>query len=98
MNFKNLKELFSKLSDEKVCLKYVEEMRWHGTPFCPHCGALTPYRLKDGKNFRCSEKICKKDFSVTVGTIFENSKVSLSKWIAAMYILSGHKKEISSHQ
>lgn len=73
-------------------------MRWGGSPFCPHCGATKPYRLKDGKNFRCSNKSCKVDFSVTVGTIFENSKVKLSTWLAALYILTGHKKGISSHQ
>ena len=54
--------------------------------------------MKDGKTFRCRSKTCKKDFTVTVGTIFENSKVPLSTWIAATWILSAHKKGISSLQ
>jgi transposase-like protein len=95
---KNLGELMLKLSSEDVCRSYMEQMRWGGNPICPHCGAHNPYRLGDGKTFRCKEKTCKKDFSVTVGTIFENSKIKLRIWIAAGYLLSAHKKGISSHQ
>src|SRR5258706_15158066 len=98
LEFKNLKELMTKLADEKVCRAYVEQMRWGGNPVCPHCGETKPYRLKDGKAFRCRNKGCKKDFSITVGTIFENSKIALSTWLAAIYVLTGHKKGISSHQ
>lgn len=85
---KNLKELMSKLTSEDVCRSYMEDMRWGGNPVCPHCGAHSPYRLEDGKKFRRKSKTCKKDFSVTVGTVFENSKVPLSVWIAAGYLLS----------
>ena len=68
------------------------------TPSAPHCNATKPYKLKDGKSYRCSSRTCKKDFTVTVGTIFENSKVKLSTCLAAIYILTGHKKGISSLQ
>lgn len=98
LQFKNLKELMLHLSDEQVCREYMEQMRWGGEPFCPHCSSPKPYRFKDKKGYRCSNKSCKKDFSVTVGTIFENSKVKLSTWLAAIYLLTGHKKGISSHQ
>lgn len=98
LEFKNLKELMLQLADEKVCREYMEHMRWNGSPFCPHCNSTKPYKFKDGKGYRCSNKVCKKDFSVTVGTIFENSKVKLSTWLAAIYLLTGHKKGISSHQ
>jgi transposase-like protein len=97
-NCKNLKELMSHLSDESVCREYMEQMRWNGQPVCPHCGENKPYKLKDGKTYRCRAKTCKKDFTVTVGTVFENSKVPLSTWIAASYVLSAHKKGISSCQ
>lgn len=96
--FKSLKDLMTQLGDESVCRAYMEQMRWSGKPVCPHCGHTKPYRLKDGKNFRCSARTCRKDFSVTVGTVFENSKVKLSTWLAALYLLTGHKKGISSHQ
>ncbi|MBK7885642.1 MAG: IS1595 family transposase [Chitinophagaceae bacterium] len=98
MNFKNLKELMMNLSDEKVCREYVEQMRWKGNPICPHCKGANPYKLKDGKTYRCKEKTCKRDFTVTVGTIMENSKIALSTWMAAIYICSAHKKGISSLQ
>ena len=98
LEFKNLKELMTKISDEKVCQEHMEEMRWGGNPQCPFCQALKPYRLKDGKHFRCKNAECRKTFTVTVGTVFENSKVPLSVWIAAGYILTAHKKGISSCQ
>jgi len=96
--FKNLQELTQRFSDEKVCRKYLEEMVWEGNPTCPHCGQNKPYELKDGKTYRCSNKECKKDFTVTVGTVFENSKVPLSKWFMAIYIATNDKKGISSCQ
>lgn len=98
IEFRNLKELMEKLGDEKAARQHMEEMRWGGNPVCPHCGAANPYRLGDGKTFRCKDKTCKKDFTVTVGTVFENSKIPLSTWIAATYVLTAHKKGISSHQ
>ncbi len=98
MEFRNLKELIIKMADEKVCRAYVEELRWGGNPCCPFCKEAKPYRLKDGKTFRCRAKTCRKDFTVTVGTIFENSKIPLSTWVAAIYICTAHKKGISSIQ
>lgn len=97
-NCKNLKEVMAQLKDEGECRAYMEEMRWNGKPVCPHCTQDKPYKLGDGKSYRCRAKTCRKDFTVTVGTVFENSKVPLSTWIAATYILSAHKKGISSCQ
>jgi hypothetical protein len=97
MEFKNLKELMSYLQDVKRCREYYALLRWDGNPICVHCNASQPYLLKNGK-YRCSSKTCKKDFSVTKGTIFENSKIPLATWMGAMFVLSGHKKGISSCQ
>ncbi len=96
--FKNLKELMQQLGNEDAARAYMEEMRWGGDPTCPHCGHRKPYRLKDGKRFRCSAKTCKRDFSVTVGTVFEGSNVKLSTWLAALYLQTSNKKGYSSHQ
>lgn len=85
-------------SDEQKCREYMEQMRWGGNPTCPFCGRNNPYKLKDGKTYRCKASGCRKDFTVTVGTIFENSKVKLSVWMAALYLCTGHKKGVSSHQ
>lgn len=98
MEFKNYKELMAKLSDEKVCREAMEQWRWNGEPFCPHCNGTKTHKLKDGKTYRCMEKTCRKDFTVTIGTIFENSKIPLSTWIAAIFVITAHKKGISSLQ
>lgn len=99
-NCKNLKEVMAQLGNESECRAYMELMRWDGNPVCPHCAdpKQKPYKLGDGKTYRCRAKKCRKDFTVTVGTVFENSKVRLSTWIAATYLLSAHKKGISSLQ
>jgi transposase-like protein len=98
LEFKNLKDLMTQLADEKVCREYVEQMRWGGNPVCPYCGKTKPYKFKTAKRYRCSNRNCRQNFSVTVGTIFENSKIGLATWLAAIYVLTGHKKGISSHQ
>lgn len=86
-------------SDEDKCRAYMEQMRWCGNPTCPFCGMHNPYKLKDGKTYRCKLSTCRKDFTVTVGgTVFENSKVKLSVQMAAIFLCTGHKKGISSHQ
>src|SRR5437867_11133292 len=98
IEFKNLKELMTKLSDEKACREHMEELRWNGNPVCPFCEKHHPYKLKDGKTYRCKNRDCRKDFTVTTRTVFENTKIPLSTWIASTYVLSAHKKGISSHQ
>ena len=95
-NFKNLTQLFDYFKDEATCKAYLEKQRWGATPACPHCGSIRVYRTNRG--FKCGEKECHKKFSVTVGTVFENSKIPLRTWFAAMYLIASHKKGISSHQ
>jgi transposase-like protein len=98
-HFKNLKELMSYFSDEKTCLDYLEMQLWNGTPVCPHCGSEKVYRLANGKQFKCgNKKTCDRKFNVLVGTIYENTKIPLSTWFAAIYLLTAHKKGISSCQ
>ncbi len=94
--FKNLQQLLDTFKDEETCKAYYEQQRWGGNPVCPHCGTEKPYRTNRG--FKCSNKECYKKFSVTVGTIFENSKVGLRTWFAAMFLISTSKKGVSSLQ
>lgn len=94
--FKNLQQLLDFFKDEETCKKYYEEKRWGGNVACPHCGSLKVYRTNRG--FKCGEKVCYKKFTVTVGTIFENSKIGLRTWFAAMYLISTSKKGVSSLQ
>lgn len=96
MNFKSLPQLLDFFKDEKTCVEYYENIRWGDEPACPHCGSENPYKTKRG--YRCKDKECKKDFTVRVGTIFENSKISFRIWFAAIYLATTSKKGISSVQ
>lgn len=94
--FNTLIETTMYFSDEQVCRDYLENIRWGGFPVCPHCGHKEVYIYSNGKLYKCKE--CKEQFTVKVGTIFEDSKISLSKWFVVIYLLTAHKKGISSLQ
>jgi transposase-like protein len=82
-------------TDEK-CREHLELSRWNGTPACPFCGSIGVHRFPNGRIFKCRD--CRKKFSVTVGTMYENTKIPLTKWFLATYILTNHSKGISSLQ
>lgn len=96
MNFKSLPQLLDHFQEESTCIEYYSQIRWNGEVACPHCGGLKVYTTTRG--YRCGEKECRKDFTVTTGTIFHNSKISLRIWFAAIYLATTHKKGISSVQ
>ncbi len=78
----------------------IEEVRWHGTPACPHCGSERAYRLKGSATrpgvWKCAE--CRKQFTVTVGTVMDRSHMPLRKWAMAFHLMSASKKGISALQ
>ena len=79
----------------------LEAVRWPNGPFCPHCGAADRIAKVEGEKHRpglyyCNE--CKGTFTVTVGTVFERSKIPLTKWWLAVHLLGSSKKGMSSHQ
>ena len=94
--FKTLVDLIVFFNDEQACRDYLANIRWSGEPVCPYCKANHVFKFSNGKVFKCGD--CKKQFSVRVGTIFEDSKIPLQKWFAAIYLISSHKKGISSLQ
>lgn len=96
--FKNILDFQKEFSTEDKCREYLEQQRWNGTPACPFCGSLNVCRFSNGKIFKCREKQCRQKFSVTVGTVYQNTKIPLTKWFLATYILSVHSKGISSLQ
>ncbi len=97
MNFRNIIELVEFFKTEEICVKFLKSILWVNGAKCPHCGGCEIMEYKsDFKRNRC--KSCKKDFSIKVGTIFEDSNVPLKKWFMAMYIFNAHKKGISSMQ
>lgn len=95
----NLIDILQMSNDE--AREFLEGIRWPNGPACPHCGGSEKlYELK-GKSHRkglrkCGD--CRKQFTVTVGTIFERSHIHLNKWIGAIYLMCSSKKGISAHQ
>jgi transposase-like protein len=96
MKFKSLPELLDYFKDDNVCREYYEKIRWNGKPVCPHCNHEKVYKTNRG--YKCSSSECYKKFTVTVGTVFENTKIPLRLWFAAIYLCTAHKKGISSLQ
>lgn len=94
--FNSLLQLSQHLSNEKKCLKFIEQWRWNGEIHCPHCGMDKIYKYESREIFKCAS--CQLQFSAKVKTIFEKSKVPLKKWILAIYLNGANKKGISSHQ
>ena len=96
--FNNLVQLFTYFNNEQVCRDYLEQIRWNGNITCPYedCKHDKVFKYSNGKVYKCDK--CKKQFSVRVGTMFEGSKISLQKWFAAIYLITSHKKGISSLQ
>jgi transposase-like protein len=92
---KTLLEAIAFFNDEQICIDAVAAMKWpDGQPRCAHCHARDPYYLATQKRWKCRK--CKKQFSVKVGTIFEDSPISLQKWLPAMWLLCNCKNGISS--
>ncbi|HVQ44591.1 MAG TPA: IS1595 family transposase [Candidatus Saccharimonadia bacterium] len=92
----NLIAFYNRFPNEDACHAYLAESRWHGEPICPHCGCLDVYTLKSRRIFKCTA--CMKQFSARIGTIFEESRLPLQKWFLAIYLLTSHKKGVSSIQ
>ncbi len=93
--FDSLVSLVSYFDTEERCKRVLKEQRWGKEVCCPICGSVHVYERGDGR-FGCYD--CNHTFSVTSGTIFENTKIPLRKWFMAMYLISSHKKGISSVQ
>jgi transposase-like protein len=90
-----------RFTHEPTARKYLEAQRWPDGPVCPHCGCINNANRIVGKGARpglwfCAE--CRQQFTVTVGTVFERSKVPLNKWLLAVQLLSSSKKGMSAHQ
>jgi transposase-like protein len=88
-------------NDETAARQHLEAIRWPNGPICPHCGSVDNAKRLDGESTRpgllnCRD--CRKQFSVTVGTVFERSKIPLTKWLACSYLMASSKKGVSSHQ
>src|ERR1700730_6699221 len=100
--------MFAKLqnpifTDEAKAREWLEARIWPNGPTCPHCGNVDQARITSMHGtvhraglYQCNE--CREQFTVTVGTVFERSKIPLTKWLAALFLLSSSKKGMSTHQ
>jgi transposase-like protein len=85
--------------NDKAARKFIEKIRWPDEIVCPHCGTVGSfYATKKEGRYRCAEKLCRKDFTVTTGTVMESSHVPLHKWLMGFYLMSSSKKGMSAHQ
>ncbi|RYE02533.1 MAG: IS1595 family transposase [Sphingomonadales bacterium] len=101
----------ARFTDADAAREHLEALRWPEGPVCPHCGCLDAKRLPDQRGkpskrnpegsirkgvIQCNA--CRQQFTVTVGTVFADSKVPLNKWLLANHLIVSSKKGISAHQ
>jgi transposase-like protein len=93
---KTLLKAIQHFSDEQLCIDIVAGMRRADGAVCPDCETGYPYYIKTQKRWKCRE--CRRQFSVKVGTIFEDSPISLTKWLLALWLLCNCKNGVSSYE
>ena len=89
-------EVFERFSTQKGCLRYLEKVRWQNKPICPYCKSPKQTPLKKEHRYHCNN--CNTSFSVTVGTIFHKTHLSIQKWFLAISLILNAKKGISARQ
>lgn len=101
----NLELITHYFDSDNTSRELLERLRWPNGPECPHCGYIKAYRLKARPTSRkpvrngvLKCRSCGKQFTVTVGTIMENSHIPLHKWLKAIYLLYSSKKTMSIRQ
>ena len=95
---KTLQEAIQYYGDRDRCDQALAEARWPNGVACPHCGSVEVTYLKKQRRWKCRSKHPRRQFSVKVGTIFEDSPVGLPKWFTAMWLIAGAKNGISSYE
>ena len=95
---KTLVEAIRLYSDPDVCLATVVAMRWPNGVTCPECGSTEVTFLANQRRWKCRTNHPKRQFSVKVGTIFEDSPIGLDKWLAAIWMVANCKNGISSYE
>jgi transposase-like protein len=85
--------------DDTAAREYLEALRWPEGPVCPHCGVIGHAYAKARPGvYRCAEKECRKDFTVTMNSPMERSHIALHKWVQAFHLMCSSKKGVSAHQ
>jgi transposase-like protein len=90
-----------RFNDDDAAREHLESLRWPDGPVCPHCGGADRQSKLEGKSHRAGLHFCghcRSQYTVTVGSVFERSKVPLHKWVLATHLICSSKKGMSSHQ
>lgn len=96
---KTLQQAIRFFSDDETCIEFIASRRWaDGKAICPKCGSDNNTFMASRRTWQCKNKECKKQFSVKVGTIFEDSAIGLDKWLTAMWLIVNAKNGISSYE
>jgi transposase-like protein len=94
---KTLQKAIRHFSNERVCIDTIAALRWpEGKPVCPACEKTEHYYLATQKRWKCKE--CHKQFSVKLGTIFEDSPITLDKWLTALWMIVNCRNGVSSYE
>jgi transposase-like protein len=94
-DFNSILELLQAFPNEEACITHLEELRWNGYVVSPFDPTSKVYKYKNGK-YRCRNT--GKYFNVKTNTLFDNTKIELQKWFLAIWLVTSHKKGISSYQ
>lgn len=95
---KTLTEAIRYFSDEDICLQFMVSLRWADGVVCPRCGSKDVSFISTRRIWKCSVDHDHRQFSIKVGTVFEDSPISLTKWLPAMWLLVSCKNGISSYE
>src|SRR5277367_1525327 len=96
---KTLQEAIVYFSDPDNCLSYMIPLTWpNGVVTCPTCGRTDPKFLATQRRWQCKSVHAKRQFSAKVGTIFEDSPISLDKWLTAVWMIANCKNGVSSYE
>ena len=81
----NIIQIFQKFPTQESCIRHLEKARWGNTPVCAYCGSGNTYPLKGELRHHCNA--CRKSFSVTIGTIFFDTRLPMQKWFLAIALI-----------
>lgn len=95
---RTLTEAIKYFADPDICLDFVVQLRWSNGVVCPTCGSTNVRFIKTRRIWECKAQHPKRQFSVKVGTIFEDSAIGLDKWLAAIWMIANDKNGVSSYE